>query len=97
MRSSPFWILLLGFMIAVDFYVFAALKLVSQSASPKTRSILFITYWTVSILSIIFLFVLPYLNLDNVHKGLRSTFFAVSVFFFFAFFFAAIRAVYHRA
>jgi predicted MPP superfamily phosphohydrolase len=84
MRSSPFWILLIGIMIAVDFYVFAALKTVSQTASPKTRSILFIAYWSISILSIIFLFILPYLNLDNVQKGLRSTFFALFVGLFLA-------------
>lgn len=84
MRSSPGWILFIGLMLAVDFYVFQALKVVSQSASTKTRSILFTTYWSISILSVIFIFILPYLNLDNVQKGLRGTFFAVIIGLFLA-------------
>jgi uncharacterized protein len=77
MRSSPGWLLLAGFMILLDLYVFQILKVVSQSAGPKTRSIIFASYWTLSILTLLVLFILPYLNLDNYAKGVRSTVFAM--------------------
>lgn len=66
----------------MDFYFFQIIKLLTSNASPRTRSTISITYWIVSVLVVILLFVLPYLNLDNVRKGLRSTVFAVLIAFF---------------
>lgn len=79
MRNSPFWIFLAGLMIVLDVYFFQVVKLLTSGASPKTRSIIHITYWSLSIAVIVLLFILPYLNLDNLRKGLRSTVFAVLV------------------
>ncbi len=83
MRNSPFWFVLIGLMIGLDFYVFQALKLVSQSASPKTRSIIYITYWTISILALLILLLLPYLQLDKASPYLRSILFASIIALFF--------------
>jgi predicted MPP superfamily phosphohydrolase len=66
-------------MIVLDVYFFQVVKLLTSGASPKTRSIIHITYWSLSIAVIVLLFILPYLNLDNLRKGLRSTVFAVLV------------------
>jgi len=90
MRSSPFWILLVGLMLLLDFYVFQAVKTVSQGAGSKAKSIIFITYWSISILTLFFFLLLPYLNLENHSKGLRSTIFAILMGLFFAKFAAAI-------
>ena len=90
MRSSPFWIILLGLMLVLDFYVFQALKTVTQGASSKTRSVIYIIYWGLSILALVLLLLLPYLNLDNHSKGLRSTIFAIVAGLFFAKFAAGI-------
>ena len=79
MRNSPFWFFLAGLMIVLDVYFFQVVKLLTSGASPKTRSIIHITYWSLSIAVIVLLFILPYLNLDNLRKGLRSTVFAVLV------------------
>jgi len=90
MRSSPFWLLFAAFMIGLDIYVFQIVKFLMHSAAPRTKGIVSITYWVVSVLVIVLLFLLPYLNLDNLQKGLRSTVFAVLVGLFILKLFAAI-------
>lgn len=90
MRNSPFWILLVGLMLLLDFYVFQAVKTVSQGVGPKAKSIIYIIYWSVSILALLLFLLLPYLNLENQSKGLRSTVFAILMGLFFAKFAAAI-------
>jgi uncharacterized protein len=89
MRSSPVWLILAGFMVLLDFYVFQIVKTVSNG-SPKTRSIIFTSYWIISIAAIIILFVLPLLHLDNYSKGVRSTVFAVIIGLFLAKLIAAV-------
>ena len=84
MRSSPFWLIVIGLMLVLDFYVFQALKLVTQGAAARIRSIVFITYWALSVLALITFVLLPFLNLDSYSKTLRSTIFAVVAGLFFA-------------
>lgn len=79
MRSSPFLFLVAGLMILLDVYFFQIVKYLSTNAAPRTRTVIYTTYWTLSVLVIALLFLLPYLNLDNIRKGLRSTVFAVLV------------------
>ncbi|MGZ5191654.1 MAG: metallophosphoesterase, partial [Flavisolibacter sp.] len=79
MRSSPVWFLLAGFMVLLDFYFFQIVKTVSSSTGPRTRSIIYITYWTISILALIVLFILPLFNLDNYSRSVRSTVFAIII------------------
>lgn len=90
MRNSPFWLIIIGLMLLLDFYIFQAVKLVSHSAGPKTRAIVFTTYWVVSLLALLVFILLPFLHLDNFSKGLRSTVFALIIAIFFAKFAAAI-------
>jgi predicted MPP superfamily phosphohydrolase len=82
MRNSPFWILIAGLMIVLDIYFFQVLKLLAGNAQPRTRTVIYTFYWVISISIVLLLFLLPYLNLDNLRKGLRSTVFAVLVGFF---------------
>lgn len=82
MRNSVFWWVLLAFMVILDFYFFQALRTVTQTASARTRLIVFAFYWTVSIGAIIFLLLLPYLNFEN--KFFRNTLFAIIAGLFFA-------------
>ena len=84
MRNSPFWWILIGFMILLDLYVFQAVKVVSQSAAPKTRLIIHLSYWIVSGLAIITLVILPNLHFGAQHKLLKNTFFAIIVGLFFS-------------
>ena len=83
MRNSPFWLVLIGLLILLDFYVFQALKVVSQSGEPKTRTIIYIVYWAVSILVLVGFLVVPYLNFDHFPKHFRSVLFALLIAVFF--------------
>lgn len=84
MRNSPFWWVFIGFMVLLDFYVFQAVKLVSQSAGGKTRMIIFFSYWILSGIAVITLILLPYLHFEHQSKLFRSTIFAVIAGLFFA-------------
>jgi uncharacterized protein len=77
MRSSPTWLLLAGLMLLLDFYVFQIIKLVSQSAGPRTRSIIYVSYWAISVLALIVLFLLPLF--ENFPRSVRSTIFAITI------------------
>lgn len=84
MRNSPFLFVLIGLMVVLDFYVFQAMKMVTQTASPKIKAIIYITYWVFSILALLLFILLPYINFDNYPKGVRSMVFALLVALFFS-------------
>jgi predicted MPP superfamily phosphohydrolase len=84
MRNSPFWLIIIGLMLLLDFYIFQAIKIVSQSAAPKTRSVIFMLYWSVSLSALLIFILLPFLNLDNFSRGLRCVVFALVAAIFFA-------------
>lgn len=90
MRSSAFLLTITVIMLLLDFYVFQAVKVVSQGAGTKTRSVIFISYWVVSIAAVMLLLVLPYLNLENYSRGLRTIIFAVIAGWFFSLLIASI-------
>jgi uncharacterized protein len=79
MRSSPIWFILAGIMLLLDIYVFQILRFVTHSATPRTKTLINSTYWFITLAALVLLFVLPYLNLDNLHKGVRSTLFAIVI------------------
>jgi uncharacterized protein len=83
MRSSPFWLVLIGMMILLDFYVFQAVKVVTHSAEPKTKTVVFVLYWALSIIVLLAFLVVPYLNFDHFPKNFRSVLFALLVAVFF--------------
>jgi predicted MPP superfamily phosphohydrolase len=89
MRSSPVWLILVGFMVLLDLYVFQIIKTVSHG-SHRTRTIIFTSYWIISITALVILFILPLLHLDNYSKGVRSTVFAVIIGLFLAKLIAAV-------
>ena len=84
MRNSIFWWVFIGFMVILDFYFFQALKIITQGATPKVRSIIFISYWTLSISAIIILLILPYLHFEHQNRVVRNTLFACIAGLFFA-------------
>ena len=84
MRNSPFWWVLIGCMLLLDIYCFQALKIVSHSASPRVRLIIYSVYWVISALAIVALFVLPYLHFEHQARLARSTIFAIIAGLFFA-------------
>lgn len=90
MRNTPFWWILIGIMVLLDIYCFQALKVVTQSASPRTRTIIHAIYWVVSAAAIITLIILPYLKFEHQAKIFRATIFAIIAGLFFAKLIAAV-------
>lgn len=82
MRNSSFWLLIAGLMVVLDIYFFQILKLLTINTTPRTRTTIHTVYWIISVSVILLLILLPYLNLDNVRRGLRSTVFSVLIAFF---------------
>lgn len=84
MRNSPFWWVLIGFMVLLDLYVFQAVKAVAASSGPKTKTIVFFSYWIISVLALVILILLPYLQFEQLTRIFRSTVFAIIAGLFFA-------------
>ncbi|MEO7393842.1 MAG: metallophosphoesterase [Chitinophagaceae bacterium] len=84
MRNTPFWWILIGFMVLLDIYFFQALKVIAHSGSPRTKTIIYATYWTLSIGAIIILLALPYIHFEKQAKFARTTIFAMIAGLFFA-------------
>ena len=66
-------------MILLDTYVFPAVKMVSQAASPKARLIIYSIYWTISILAIIGFLIFVLTDSEFLPKKLRTYLFATVV------------------
>ena len=90
MRNSPFWWILIGFMILLDFYVFQAIKVVVSTGGSRTRTIIYAAYWIISALAIVTLLILPYLHFESQAKLSKSTIFALIAGIFFAKLIAAV-------
>ncbi len=79
MRSPTFILIFLAIMILLDTYVFQAIKMVSHSASPKTKTIIYAVYWTISILAIIGFLIFVLTGPDFLPKKVRTYLFATIV------------------
>jgi len=84
MRNSPFWWIFISFMVLLDVYFFQVLKVITHSASSRTRLFIHTGYWIVSIGAILMLLLLPYLQFDRQAKLAKSTIFAMIAGLFFA-------------
>ncbi|HLF45252.1 MAG TPA: metallophosphoesterase [Chitinophagaceae bacterium] len=84
MRNSIFWWVLIGFMVLLDFYFFQAIKLITQGTTSKVRSVIFISYWTISVSAILLLLLLPYLHFEHQNRVFRNSVFACIAGLFFA-------------
>lgn len=84
MRSPLGVFIFISIMLLMDSYIFQAVKAVSQSMSPKTKTILFVAYWVVALLAIagFLLFVLT--DHTFLPKIVRTYLFAVIVGLFLA-------------
>lgn len=70
-RFSGSWILIL-LILLIDLYVFQAVKLTVQTATPKIKFTVYGLYWIVSAVVVLTLALIPYLNLDNWPKNFRT-------------------------
>jgi predicted MPP superfamily phosphohydrolase len=77
-------------MLLLDTYVFQAIKAVSNSASPKTKTIIYSIYWVISIIAIIGFLVFIFTGPQFLPKKVRTYLFATVIGLFLAKFFAII-------
>ena len=83
MRNWRFFAIVIILVVLLDFYIFQALKTISQGASARWKAILFNGYWIVSILAVILFALLPALN-DPEWRRARTYIFATVLGLFFA-------------
>lgn len=90
MKSSVGSLIFVAIMLLLDWYVFMAIKNVSQGASPKAKTVIYAAFWIVSALSAIFIALMPYVNYDQWQRPVRTYIFAIIVGLFLAEFVAVI-------
>lgn len=84
MRSSGMIWVILVILLLLDLYVFQALRHVTQHWSGRSRQVLLISYWVISLgVAAVFIF-MPQLGADNWPKAIRSYVFAIIVGLFFS-------------
>ncbi|WP_147202644.1 metallophosphoesterase [Segetibacter aerophilus] len=76
MRNRSSWWIIIVIMLMLDLYVFQVLKALASGASEKTRLVIYVVYWALSVSSIAFLLLLPYLNTESWPKNVRNYLFA---------------------
>jgi uncharacterized protein len=79
MRRLSGSIIVLLIMLALDIYVFMAIRQVAHSASTKTRTIIFTIYWILTGLSFLFIALMPYVNYDGLQRTARTYIFAIVI------------------
>jgi predicted MPP superfamily phosphohydrolase len=84
MRNKTGWLIVVGFMVLLDLYVFQVVKFLTQGATDRTRMIVHGVYWTISIAAATMMFLLPYINYELWPKNARSYVFATIVGILFA-------------
>jgi uncharacterized protein len=84
MRNSGMLWVLVAIMLLMDVYVFQVVRSLSQPASVKTKLLITIVYWLISVAAFAIILSVPYLNEQNFPKTLRTYLFAILVGLFFS-------------
>jgi predicted MPP superfamily phosphohydrolase len=84
MRTPLGALIVVVIMLLLDFYVFVALKTVSQHATPRTRTIIFSVYWIISLLAIAGFLIFIFTGPEFLPKKVRTYLFATVIGLFLA-------------
>jgi predicted MPP superfamily phosphohydrolase len=84
MRNSATWWMIAAIMLLLDWYVFQAVKTVTNTATEKTKLVVNILYWSLSIATILLLVSLPYIQALQTNKVFRNYIFAIMLGLFIA-------------
>jgi hypothetical protein len=76
MRSPFGAFIFIAVMLLLDTYVFQALKTITQSASPKTKTIVYAIYWTISAVAIIAFLLFSFSSQQFLPRVVRTYMFA---------------------
>lgn len=69
----------LAIMLLLDTYIFQAVKTVSQSASPKTKTIIYTLYWSLTALAVLSFIIFVYTDQHFLGKKFRTYLFATVI------------------
>ncbi|MEO6220052.1 MAG: metallophosphoesterase [Ginsengibacter sp.] len=83
MRTPIGALIIVIIMLLLDSYVFLAIKTVSHSASPKTRTLIFAIYWIISIIAIVSFLIFIFTSPEFMPKKVRTYLFATVIGLFF--------------
>jgi predicted MPP superfamily phosphohydrolase len=84
MRNSGTWWIIAIIMLLLDFYVYQAVKTVTQGSGDRWRAVVHISYWVISGLTLAVLLSFPYIQALQASKVFRNYVFAILVGLFFA-------------
>lgn len=84
MRSTAGSLIFVVIMLLIDWYVFIVIKSLSQNASPKTRAIIYTTFWIISGISVAFIALLPHIHYQAWQRPYRTYVFAIIIGLFIA-------------
>ncbi|MEO6583322.1 MAG: metallophosphoesterase [Ferruginibacter sp.] len=90
MRTPLGVIIFICIMLLMDTYVFQAIKTVAQNATPKTKSVIYILYWSVTAVAIVGFLLFVYTEQQFLGKKFRTYLFATIIGLFLAKFTAVI-------
>ena len=76
MRTPLGVIIFIAFMLLLDTYFFQAIKTVAQSASPKTKMVIYSIYWVLTVITIAGFLLFVYSAPDFLGKKVRAFLFA---------------------
>jgi uncharacterized protein len=79
MRTPLGALIIVACMLSLDTYVFAAIRTLSLSATPKARNIIFTAYWTVSVLAVLGFLLFVFTGPDFMPKKVRTYLFATVI------------------
>lgn len=84
MRTPLGVIVFIGILLLLDTYIFTVVKSLSQSASPRTKAVIYTVYWSITALAVIGFLVFIYTEQNFLGKRLRTYLFATVLGLFFA-------------
>ena len=84
MRTPLGVIIFISIMLLLDTYVFQVIKSVSQSLSPKARTIIYSVYWGLTAIAIISFLLFVYTQQDFLGRKVRTYLFATVIGLFLA-------------
>ncbi len=84
MRNAGTWWIIAAIMLLLDFYVYQVIKSVTYQSSERTKTIVYTSYWVISILVLAAVMLFPYLPSLQSSKVFRNYVFAVLVGLFLA-------------
>ena len=84
MRNWSGWWIIIAILLIVDWYVFNAVKFLAHNAGDKSRIAFFSGYWMVSLFSVGFILLFPYVQFLQANTVLRNYVFAIIIGLFFA-------------